>query len=184
MKKIALLTLALAATPITALAKNTVEDWKWLNTHYATYGEWTTACEDRADDKAIKRCYLRYVDAYASEPFGALFVFISAPKTDLRFSFEFERGTVFNENWHVTTNGTQIWSFDPDDCPLFGDCVLDDTKSATLAKALASPGAALEFKFTDPHGRSFDRSWSGDQPFADALNDLLKQTAERGLNQR
>lgn len=162
-----------------AMAKNTNDDWKWKNTYYKSYGEWTTACEDRSDDETIKRCYLRYVDAYAREPFGAFFVFVTIDDEGPHFSFEFERGTKFDGNWSVTASNGELWTFDPANCPFFGECVLSGDTSIKLAKTLASPNASINFKFTDREGRALDRSWPGDIQFADAFADLQMQTAQR-----
>lgn len=183
MKKQILITfVALLTMSSMATAKNTNDDWKWKNTHYKTYGEWTTVCEDRSDDQSVKRCYLRYVDAYSREPFGAFFVFVTIVDKSPRFSFEFERGTKFTGNWTVMTSNQQIWSFDPANCPARGECILSPEQGATLAKSLAGPGAMLNFKFTDREDRHLDRDWPGDSQFANAFTDLQQQTAQRVAN--
>jgi len=171
----------IASTPL-ASAKNTNDDWKWKNTHYKTYGEWTTVCEDRSDDETVKRCYLRYVDAYAREPFGAFFVFVTIVEKSPHFSFEFERGTNFTGNWNVTADTSEIWTFDPANCPSRAECILSSEQGTMLAKALAAPDAKLNFKFTDREDRKLDRDWPGDSQFADAFNDLQQQTAQRMAN--
>ncbi|MEM9574195.1 MAG: hypothetical protein AAF870_03075 [Pseudomonadota bacterium] len=180
--KLLIASAALAAFSSLAIAKNTNDDWKWKNTHYKTFGEWTTACEDRSDDESVKRCYLRYVDAYAREPFGAFFVFVTTSKEGPSFSFEFERGTKLPSDWTVSAGDKQIWTFDPAQCPSRGECILSTAQGTKLAKALAAPGAALNFKFTDREDRVLDRNWPGDSQFADAFYDLQTQTAKRTAN--
>lgn len=165
-----------------AIAKNTNDDWKWKNTFQKNYGEWTTACEDRSDDETVKRCYLRYVDAYARDPFGAFFVFVTTSKAGPSFSFEFERGTKFTSNWTVSANGRELWAFDPANCPSRGECILPITEGAKLVKALGAPDAALNFKFIDREDRVLDRYWPGDSQFSDAFYDLQMQTAKRTAN--
>ena len=173
----------MAASVPVAGAKNTTEDWKWKNLHYKTFGEWTTACEERSDDPTVKRCYLRYVDVYAQDPFGAFFVFVTIKDSGPRFSFEFERGTKFTGDWTVRAGNQQIWHFDPAACPVFGDCVLSTEIGISFAKSLASPEAALHVSFTDREGRMLDRVWPGDRQFSDGFEDLQTQTAQRGLLQ-
>lgn len=181
-KQILITSAALVAMSSLAIAKNTNDDWKWKNTHYKTYGEWTTVCEDRSDDETVKRCYLRYVDAYAREPFGAFFVFVTITDDGPRFSFEFERGTNFTGHWNVTVDTNKLWSFDPANCPSIGECILSPTQGTKLAKALAGPSASLNFKFTDRESRTLDRNWPGDSQFAKAFNDLQEQTALRTVD--
>ncbi len=182
-KQAAYLALILAASAPVANAKNTADDWKWKNLYYKTYGEWTTACEERSDDPAFKRCYLRYVDAYAQDPFGAFFVFVTIEDTGPQFSFEFERGTKFTGHWRIRVDNQDIWNFDPTNCPIFGACLLSTENGIKFAKSLGSPDAALHISFTDREGRILDRVWPGANQFADGFEDLQMQTAQRGLLQ-
>ncbi len=180
-KQVTSLALVLAVGASVANAKNTNEDWKWKNLYYKSYGEWTTACEERSDDPAIKRCYLRYVDAYAQDPFGAFFLFVSIEKSGPQFSFEFERGTDFADDWKIHAGDQEVWAFDPDKCPIFGECILGTEDGIKFAKSLGSPEAELSISFTDREGRVLDRVWPGDNQFADSFKDLQTQTAQRGL---
>lgn len=175
----AIVIVALSALP--SAARNTAEDWKWNSDYYQTYGEWTVACEDRSDNPAIERCYLRYVDAYARDPFGALFVFAtSTAEQGLRFNFEYEGGTTFTKPWIVAdTNGNEIWSFDPSLCLTGNECAMTRDTAATFRTSM-TPESTLHFSFRDRIGRTFDLAWPA-EGFAEAVKDLTQQSSARNL---
>lgn len=162
-------------------AKNTADDWKWASDYYQAYGEWTTACETRSDDASIKRCYMRYVDAYAREPFGALFVFATnTAENGMRFNFEYESGTTFTKPWTVAdASGNEIWRFDPSACLSGNECAMTRTIAATFHNSM-TPDATLNFSFRDRIGRTFDLVWPA-EGFSQAVQDLIDQSAARGL---
>ncbi|MEO1746393.1 MAG: hypothetical protein AAFR13_07675, partial [Pseudomonadota bacterium] len=165
-----------------AAAKNTADDWKWVSEYYATYGEWTVACEHRSDDEAAKRCYLRYVDVYSRDPFGALFVFITDTAVEgLRFVFEYEPFTVFRAPWTVVgADAEPGYTFSTSNCPrLGGECPIANDEAVALAAALRD-GEALTFKFTTRTLTTFDLTWPS-EGFGEALDDLAARSDERGL---
>ena len=178
-RAIAVATLAVAALALPATAKNTADDWKWVNTHYADHGQWTTACEDRADDASVKRCYLRYVDVYARDPFGAVFVFGTLESGAPSYTFEFENGTSFDAPWTVSVDGATAWEFSPGPCRFIGECTVDGARGAALTDALRA-GGTLAMAFTDGAGREVDLAWDG-APFAAAHEELVREVAARGL---
>lgn len=173
--------LLLCAVALPASARNTADDWKWASDYYKAYGEWTTACETRSDDATIKRCYLRYVDAYARDPFGALFVFgTSTQAQGLRFEFEYEGGTAFTKAWMVVdATGAEIWRFDPNLCLTANACVMIGDTAEKLRHAM-SADTALNMDLRDRVGRTFQLSWPA-TGFAEALDDLIRQSADRAL---
>ncbi|MEL6200872.1 MAG: hypothetical protein AAFR39_00790 [Pseudomonadota bacterium] len=174
-------TMMLSATIIGSTAKNTNEDWKWASDYYTTYGEWTVGCDQRSDNDAIKRCYLRYVDAYAQNPFGALFVFITDTEDNgLTFNFEYESGVRFTAPWQVLGGEDAIWTFDQSQCPRGSECAINGKQASDLAQALSKDNAAMTFALRDRVFRSFELSWPS-AGFAEALKDLQKQSDAREL---
>ncbi|MEO0544524.1 MAG: hypothetical protein AAFY99_11960 [Pseudomonadota bacterium] len=166
---------------VNALGKNTAEDWKWASEYYATYGEWTVGCDQRSDDERVKRCYLRYVDAYARNPFGALFVFATANANDgLKFNFEYEAGVRFTKPWRVVNGSTVTWQFDPALCPPGSECALTGTAADNLADALNANAGEMTFALRDRVFRSFELRWPT-AGFIDALADLKAQSEARNL---
>lgn len=111
-----------------------------------------------------------------------MFVFVTILNGGPRFAFEFERGTAFNSDWTVQAGNEVLWAFNPGNCPIFGECIIEGRHANNLAKILAAPGATLNFAFVDRQNRSFERSWPGDHLFADAFRDLQQQTTDRVAN--
>ncbi|MEO1747138.1 MAG: hypothetical protein AAFR27_00715 [Pseudomonadota bacterium] len=170
-----------SAITASAFAKNTNEDWKWASEYYATYGEWTVGCDQRSDDEAIKRCYLRYVDAYARNPFGALFVFVTYTQdTGLTFTFEYEAGVRFTAPWQVLDGQAAIWTFDQSQCRRGSECAIGGDQASDLAAALSKESTAITFALRDRVFRSFELTWPS-AGFADALADLATQSKARNL---
>ncbi|MEM9999453.1 MAG: hypothetical protein AAF940_01115 [Pseudomonadota bacterium] len=173
--------IALLTSATAVAAKNTNEDWKWASEYYATYGEWTVACDHRSDDETVKRCYLRYVDAYARDPFGALFVFVTrSGETGLRFNFEYERGVRFTAPWSVTENETPVYAFDPAGCPSGSECPIGGDEASEMAEAFSAANRQISFALTDRSRRAFNLAWPTDG-FAEALDDLTTQSEARNL---
>ena len=171
----------LSVLMVSAQAKNTNEDWKWASEYYATYSEWTVGCDHRTDDESIKRCYLRYVDAYARNPFGALFVFVTdTNEAGLTFTFEYEAGVRFTKPWRVSKEDVTIWQFDPKQCPAVNECAITGEAAVKLAEMLNAEDVELKFVLRDRVFRSFELGWPS-AGFADALADLMAQSNNRKL---
>lgn len=179
-KTITLLGLFITVVAGPAAAKNTPDDWKWAPEFYKTFGEWTTACEHRSDDETMKRCYLRYVDVYQRDPFGAFFVFITTSDTGSpRFAFEYEAGATFSQHWRAIQDGDRKWHLDPALCGSGGECILIGETAETLESAIRD-GADLHFALRSENGQSFDLLWPS-EGFREAIDTLREQSRARGL---
>jgi invasion protein IalB len=171
----------LAAAP--AHAQNTADDWKWVVDHFKVFGLWESACDHRdIGNGEERRCYVRVVDVYAPRPdFGAAFVFISRTAVEgLRFEFTFERGTEFEPGgFAIMQNGVPAFDYAPARCEAGTRCLITGEEAKSFAASL-TPDASLRLAFTDKSGRHWERMWSG-HGFAEALDDLGRQSARRGL---
>ena len=124
---------------------------------------------------------MRYVDAYARNPFGALFVFVTNTQgPGLTFTFEYEAGVRFTAPWQVLDGEVAIWTFNQSQCPRGSECAIDGDQAIDLAAALSKEKTIMTFALRDRIFRSFELTWPS-AGFADALSDLQEQSAARDL---
>ena len=158
------LCLASAASAQDLQGRDTAGNWRV--THYSSYGIWNAICDERDENGALKkRCYIRWVDVYASAPqFGALFTFITpredGPASTHDVMFGPELGTAFlKDGFIVTKGGQEIWGMEDRRCLLWSDCMFSAAQSSKALKAMLT-GDAMKFAFVDRHNRLFDLNWS------------------------
>lgn len=173
----AVLSGALAAT---AGAQNSTDDWKWVVDFSSRHNGWDTAC-DHHMERAEKRCYIRYVDVYAPRPrFGAAFVFVQWDQTGRPYAeFAFEPGTRFAEDGFAISDGeSAVWRYDTDRCDRTL-CRMEGDAAAELF-GLFEGDRQLELRFSDRHGRDWERVWPT-EGFTAAMADFHAQSEVRGL---
>ncbi|MGX9349909.1 hypothetical protein ACS3QZ_01780 [Shimia sp. W99] len=182
-----ILPILLAATPLTAQDRqgnDTPGDW--IVTHFATFGLWSSICDERIEDGTLRqRCYIRWVDVYSPRPdFAAQFLFIT-PETDgPSVEFGIEPGTFFApDGFRIThTPDDVIWSTTRGGCLTGLSCVFSGPEVEPLLSAMQT-GTAFRFTFTDRHGRAQDLTWPliG---FDAAFSDFETQSRSRNLPSR
>lgn len=161
-------------------AQNSTDDWKWVVDFSSRHNGWDTAC-DHHMDRAEKRCYIRYVDVYAPRPrFGAAFVFVQWDEAGRPYAeFAFEPGTRFTENgFALSDDGSTVWRYDTGRCD--GTLCRIEGDAAAELFGLFEGDRQLELRFSDRHGRDWERIWST-AGFAAALDDFHTQSQARGL---
>ncbi len=154
----------------------------WRGTHHEDFGIWNSICDEREETGILKqRCYIRWVDVYASRPkFGALFMFITPDNPEPRVEFGPEIGTSFLRNgFQIQHDGEPIWQMTRAQCLVFAQCVLTQAEARSFLEAMIK-GDALTFSFVGPHDRKFDLNWSTAE-FENALQDFREQSILRNL---
>lgn len=175
------LTLLAPAAAQDRQGRDTAGDWRV--THYETYGIWNSICDEREEDGAlVQRCYLRWVDVYASAPqFGATFLFVT-PRRDggHDVAFTVEPGKTFKNNGFRVDRGDEtLWSMTRPACLLWGDCALQSEEAPAALEAMTQ-GDAVYLDFFDRHERAFTLEWSL-EGFAEALGDYETASRARSL---
>ncbi|MEL6167914.1 MAG: hypothetical protein AAFR35_04440 [Pseudomonadota bacterium] len=150
---------------------------KWRPTHSERFGGWDSVCDARGEGPTLEeRCYLRYVDVYASRPkFGALFAFVE-PGPEISIGLEF--GTAFGPGT-IRVSGGLPWTLPPTSCRGDTACKLTGA-DADAALLSMEKSTEIMFNFTDSNDRPQTRSWSL-SGFADAMADFRRVSASRGL---
>lgn len=158
----------------------------WVVTHYQPFGLWDSVCDQAERDGATTdRCYLRYVEVFSPAPkFAAQFVFITPEEEGLKIELGIEKGTLFKgEGLKIVNDGQELWTFDPNKCLNFGDCVFEGVKATELITAMSkSYGESSVFvsDFSDRHGVDRLLEWDLSK-FAEAVSDFTKQSQTRGI---
>ncbi|MEO0676955.1 MAG: hypothetical protein AAFZ02_05290 [Pseudomonadota bacterium] len=146
---------------------------EWVVTHQQAFGLWESFCDERTTgDLLEERCYLRYVDVYSQDPFGAAFVFVTPGAVEIALG----RARTVGDGVHITRGGETVWSLGETRC---APCTLEGEAASTLLEAFAAGGTFhLDFE-----GRSGETRLAWDlAQMADALDDYRAQSAARGLS--
>ncbi|WP_162651649.1 hypothetical protein [Lentilitoribacter sp. Alg239-R112] len=158
----------------------------WVVTHYKPFGLWDSVCDQaKRDGSIMKRCYLRYVEVFSPAPkFAAQFLFITPEKEGLKVELGIEKGTLFKgKGLKIINDEKELWSFDPNMCLNFGECVFEGDEAEIFITAMAEPyeqSSKLISDFTDRHGAGRLLDWDLSQ-FSDAVSDFKIQSKQRKL---
>ena len=155
----------------------------WVNTHYATYGLWDLACDERAEGDGVEqRCYLRYVDVFSPNPnFGALFSFVNMTADGPTLDFGIERGTRFaDDGFKITNDGQDVWVQDSILCLTLRQCFYDPDEAGEVLQVMQG-GGEMHFAFSDRHGIDQDLSWDLSD-FSRAMDDLKIEADKRAMS--
>lgn len=171
--------------PISAIAQDLQGNdtaGNWRVTHYEAYGIWSSICDEREENGALRqRCYIRRADVFSLRPkFAAQFVFITPAPEGYEIEFGIEPGTLFNPSGFRIDQGEDvIWRTRRPGCLTGLSCTFAGEGAQDIIDAMLT-GEAYRFVFRDRHGQSQDLTWSLDG-FDAAWLDFRNQSDIRGL---
>ena len=168
------LLLPLAASAQDRSGADTASDW--VATHFEPFGLWDSVCDERTEDGALRqRCWLRYVEVWSRDPFGASFVFLTPGSVEIGQ----ERGVLTAPGGlRIERDGETIWEDGLLACRI-GSCTFSGADAATF-RAVASGGGTLVMDFRDPRGERRALRWDLAR-FGEAVDATDAAAAEWGL---
>ena len=150
----------------------------WHVKLYQTYSGWDLIC-DQYQDTDQHRCYLRYVDTYSLDPFGAAVFFVQhSVKNGTRLSIGLEKGSVIQSSAFVGQGSTKKSAL-LNGCSE-SSCILDAGKTGQFMMS-ANKAEAWQINFTEEHGEA--RQLMIDvSKYASAERDFITELKKRGLH--